>query len=313
MSICKAVGRKDCAEIRYACLRNNMDFLRYAFQTHADNMNMTTDDSSDVTDSHNACLAKIRAWMKVNIDWKKHCSAELIDDVEVSTATSIDESGRHVRKGDNPLILFNNPALAIEFDQIKILKHLVEKVGIDINRTQWSGYYLTPNRNLHLLLLASSVASQYDGTFACFDYLASRRELDPFAIVITTPRLAEIPLWITAYEIDEFDVKCFEAIIRHGEFDTNTTTNLNGHSLLPLHIALVLSIHDVRGGFPVREKIRKVKLLLKHGADPELEHGGMRSPLEMARHGLGEFERGSDEREVYREFITIMEEHVANT
>lgn len=123
---------------------------------------------------------------------------------------------------------------------------------------------------------------------------------------------SNIPLWLATYEIDDFGIKCFEAIIRHEKFDTNGTTDLHGHRLLPLHVALVLTIPDVRKGLPVQDKLKKVKLLLKHGADPELEVGVMRSPLEWARSGLEEFDVGSDERELYREFITTMEDHIAN-
>ena len=68
----------------------------------------------------------------------------------------------------------------------------------------------------------------------------------------------------------------------------------------------------MRRGLPVQDKIKKVKVLLKHGADPEKEVGGVRSPLELARSGLEEFEEGLDERELYRELITIMEDHVTN-
>ena len=305
MNICLAVGPKGCADIRYICLRNNMDFLRQALQSHAENL---TTDSRNVTDSHNVCVTKVRAWLEINSDWKKHCSAELCNNDELAAASFVDESGRHVRKGNNPLILFNNPAVAIEFGLFSVLSHLVESIGIDINRIQWSGYFAA--RKLHLLLLASVVASQYK-SYTCFDYLATRREFDPFAIVLASTS-TDIPLWLATFEIDDFGIKCFEAIIRHGKFDTNGTTDLHGHRLLPLHVALVLSIPDVRKGLPVQDKLRKVNLLLKHGADPELEVGGMRSPLEWARSGLEEFDEGSDEREIYREFITMMEDHVAN-
>ena len=299
MNICKAVGPRGCADIRFTCLRNNLDFLRQALQSHAGKL---TTESRNATDSHNACVTKLRAWLKINSDWTKHCSAELCNNDELATASFVEESGRHVRKGNNPLILFNNPAVAIEFGFSSVLSHLVESVGIDINRSQWNGYFGK----------ASVVANQYKDTpCTCFDYLASRRELDPFADVLDSTS-SDVPLWLSAFEIDDFGIKCFEAIIRHGNFDTNGTIDIRGHRLLPLQVAVVLSIPDVRRGLPVQDKIKKVKVLLKHGADPGKEVGGVRSPLELARSGLEEFEEGSDERELYRELITIMEDHVTN-
>lgn len=65
MNICLAVGPKDSAIIRYTCLRNNMKYLEYQIEPYAEE----TVHAEQVT----TCVL---AWMAVNTDWRKLCTAD---------------------------------------------------------------------------------------------------------------------------------------------------------------------------------------------------------------------------------------------
>ena len=263
MNICKTVGPRGCADIRYTCLRNNMDFLRQALQSHTENMRVVTEDADDIYD---LILLKVSAWMNINTDWTKHCSSELIDDVEVSTATFIDAGGARtmpIRRA-NPLILFNNPAVAIEFGQIKILKYLVETMGVDINGSRWNGYFGDNAQKYHLLVLAALVSSTYEDS-SCFNYLVAREELDPCTPCYPGANgpANQLPLWSGLYQIREISCALFEATIRHQNFDPYREIVVSEHHLNSLHMTMMITTSNAdQDDSSLKLQLEKFKCLL---------------------------------------------------
>ena len=199
MNICKAVGPKESAVIRYTSLRNNMGFLRYTLKHLTDNVDL---DSAWVKTTRN-----VAAWMKVNTDWRKHCTLERTEDEELATCTVQGENNENddgqrvvpVVLSTNPLIPFNNPAVAMEIGATIILKHLVEEVGIDVNAPAWCGYNTASmgryTSKTHLLAVALTYAYSVGG-ISSLDYLLSREETNVHALVLPDTHKG---VWEVAY------------------------------------------------------------------------------------------------------------------
>ena len=258
MNICLAVGPTDAAVVRYTCLRKNMDFLRYTVRQFA----------SKVTFQYDYFWHKsrvnINTWMAVNTDWRKLCTRERTEDDELSTARYDNEEGEIVYRTD-PLIIFNNPAVAIEFGLVDVLKHLVEEVGIGVNVARWNGFARADKT--HLLLLALLVVRIEERT-ACIDYLLSRRDLDTHSRCVEG---VEGSIWHAALNGDMFPPWVFRAIITHESFDPNEFFDLSGMQVLPLMYAIRIVLTEGGKGLAdaTEAKLCKFGILLDEGADPE--------------------------------------------
>ena len=109
------------------------------------------------------------------------------------------------------LAIFNNPLVAIEFDLVDPLKHLVEEVGIDINGYEWNSY--SEIEKWHPLAIA-----MMQKNLSCFQYLLTRENLDVNGKV-STEEGALIMQY--AFHKDEVSLATYEAMASHSSFDAN--------------------------------------------------------------------------------------------
>jgi len=121
MDICIAVGPKDATVIRHYNLHDNYRFLQRNVILYVSEMN-----DSD------PCSENIKTWMEANTDWKKLCTPDNID--KFSRVTMQDEDTGVFTSNVDPKALFNNPAVAIELGLDKVLKHLIQQDGFDVNQ-----------------------------------------------------------------------------------------------------------------------------------------------------------------------------------
>ena len=299
MNICLAVGRKDATFVRHTCLRNNLGYLEHCLKIHS-GRDLSIYLPSDME-------SKISCWMEVNTDWRKLCTKERTEDNELSTPRYKHEEGGIVYRTD-PLIIFNNPSVAIEFCTVDILKHLVEEVGIDINSYAWNGYGLPKKSHL---LNASGAMIEVLKNPACFNYLISLRDIN---VSLTTTEGGRKALWVRAYD-SRRSCKTFRAVVEHSSFDANRPFELTGHAMwLPLIYAYTRAIRNANPG-DRQNKLEKFKILLDAGADPELSTNARPSPLDIAKSFLRSAIASRDESfnvEEGTKLVQLMEEKVAS-
>ena len=301
MNICLAVGPTDAAVVRYTCLRNNMNFLQYTLE----NLFAKTGNRTK------KCIA---AWMAINTDWRKLCTKERTEDDELSTAKYRNEEGEPIYRTD-PLIIFNNPAVASEFYLIDVLKHLVEAVGIDVNSYKWNGFVTA--KKTHLLVTTMKVAEAAENR-SCFNYLTSLRDTNVTLRANVSPKTTDTsrkPVWCFAYE-SRCSCKTFRAVVEHPSFDADRPFELDliGRLVAPLIFTFVQTMSD-QSPEKRQKKLEKFKILLDVGADPGLSIDTNPSPLDSAK----SFLRGAivhrDESfnvEAGRKLIQLMEEKVTS-
>ena len=302
MNICLAVGRKDATFVRHTCLRNNLGYLEHCLKIHS-GRDLSNYLPSDME-------SKISCWMEVNTDWRKLCTKERTEDNELSTPRYKNEEGGIVYRTD-PLIIFNNPAVAIEFGIIDVLKHLVEEVGIDINACKWSGLIAVDRK--YLLLFTSMAIAEVTKRPSCFNYLISLRDIN---VSLTTTESSHKPVWCFAYT-SRCSSKIFRAVVEHSSFDANRPFESTRHAMRsPLSYAFMRATRNSNPGD--RQKTRgKFKVLLDVGADPELGTDITRSPLDFAKNVIrGAIDRRDERFNVLIEegtkLVQLMEEKVAS-
>ena len=303
MNICLAVGPKDAAIVRYTCLRNNLGYLKHCLKEF-------TGGNSRIE----FMKSNIFCWMAVNTDWRKLCTKERTEDDELSTAKYRNEEGEPIYRTD-PLIIFNNPAVASEFYLIDVLKHLVEAVGIDVNSYKWNGFVTA--KKTHLLVTTMKVAEAAENR-SCFNYLTSLRDTNVTLRANVSPKTTDTsrkPVWCFAYE-SRCSCKTFRAVVEHPSFDADRPFELDliGRLVAPLIFTFVQTMSD-QSPEKRQKKLEKFKILLDVGADPGLSIDTNPSPLDSAK----SFLRGAivhrDESfnvEAGRKLIQLMEEKVTS-
>jgi len=271
MNVCLAVGPKDSAIIRYTCLRNNMKYLKVRLKQYID---------KEVGIDHVATYAL--AWMAVNTDWRKLCTADNRRKFAIVSFKRDDEDEEYTYIF-NTLALFNNPMLAIEFDLVDVLKHLVEEVGIDINAYEWNSYTYEGPKRIHLL--ASAFYREN-----CFQYLIKRGDLDVFSYFFHPGHGdgSREDLFQVALRFEDIKHSVFQAIVCHGNFDPNTPRRQEddgpfpGLLLRPLQFALAC-IDEGHFDEDIDEMEEKFKILLTEtGADPSLDTADCPSAIDFA-------------------------------
>ena len=168
LNLCVVAGPKDCAVIRHAYLRNNLRYLEASlykcFKFGAD-----TEDADQRWSwlDHGLCGDRYLAWMEVNTDWRRLVTTERID--RLVSVHKEDNEGNCFAIVD-PLLPFNNPAVAIEIGLMDPLRHLVEEMGIDVNSYHWISF-----RFDRVKLLLQCVECD---NFGAFQYLLGRETID---------------------------------------------------------------------------------------------------------------------------------------
>ena len=298
MNICVAVGPTDANIVTYVCLRNNVDYIRRQLARRTRNIQANTVPIVE--------FFAILDWMDVNPDWSKYCSKERVENPRYCnpTAETCDRSSHH-------LILFNNPAVAIEFGMVEILSYLVESVGIDINALKWTGWAGVVHGTeaavpVHLL----GTACTYQA-FECVRYILSREDFDA-----SSPLQQEdfVGCWVPMFNFGT--LSAFRSLIEHHSFDVNGTAAPPGISnplgyRMPFLWAAASLVIDERildlvtsiDAATEEEKLAKFKCMLDAGADPRL------GTLEVARTLLTQSQGG--QRRILQILVGMMEDVIS--
>ena len=292
MNICKAVGRKESAVVRYTCLRNNLGYLEHCLR------NLVV----------GRMKSKIACWMEVNTDWRRLCTKDRTEDDELSTGRYENEEGMLIRRTD-PLIIFNNPAVAIDFGIIDVLRHLVEEVGIDINACKWVGYRSRFGEPCHILSLAYSVLTSSRDVFKsiCFEYVVSRADLDVCASILRGEDNSNQVWHGLLYHGS--NLASFEAVVQHRSFDPNRGCDMGGVTTLPLHKAISCILDTSQESRSASVGVRKVDILLKAGADPKRATNDFPSPLDYAKFRIRRVGEQSEQGKLSKILIRLMEKY----
>ena len=239
-------------------------------------------------------------------------SAGRAEDDELSTPVYEDDEGGLICRTD-PLIIFNNPAVAIDFGAVDVLSHLVEEVGIDINACRWSEYRLREKRHLqprHLLYIAYMlISSQCCVSKSIFEYVLSRKDLNVCAPVVRGEE--DNMVWHSAL-FHPSDLESFEAVIQHRSFDPNRGFERDGRVILPLQEATVCFLTDAKqDSCAATIGMKKAKILLEVGADPERATDDLPSPLDMAKFCILREGEHSLNGQLCKALISMMEKYGA--
>ena len=288
MNICVAVGPANAKIVRYVCLRNSMRYLQRNTRKR-----LSRRDKEKLKED-------LSSWMEVNTDWRQLCSLERVNR-DVFCSANFTEDGEAMAM-TNPLILFNNPAVAIEFGRLDILKHLVEEIGIDINAQRWAGYSFF--KKFHLLALAMLFNR------SCFDYLLSLESTN-----VRAPCMVGVnqPTWELVFIAEENSASMFYELVQHPSFGPNRSyVDDDGIVKLPLHHACLTCIANYRREVKCH-LVAKVKCLLEVGADPLLSTFSLPSSLKYVTNMRDALSLGEnlEKVQICNRLIAMMEAKVA--
>ena len=288
MNICLAVGPTDAHIVRRVYLRGNFKYLLRIFRK-----NVPLGRLSKAKEA-------LSAWMEVNTDWRGvKCTAELVNSGWLCRAKF--EEDDEIMCNPDPLFLFNNPAVAIEFGMLEVLKHQVEVIGIDINALRWNGYMSIDK--WHLLIVASCCDR------ACLHYLLSREGLD-----VRVPIAANetVQLWQFALIKKDISAETFESVVRHPSFGPNRSfVYRDGDDILPLHLACMSCIQPSNKTEAQSQRVAKVKILLDAGADPLLATSSLGSSLWFVTRAQAFHREEAEKVKLCQKLIDMMEEKIA--
>ena len=183
----------------------------------------------------------------------------------------------------DPLTIFNNPAVAIGFGRLDVLRHLVEEVGIDVNACRWSEYRGDREKRHLLYISYMRISSKRCVSKSIFEYVLSRKDVDVCAPVVRGGE--EDKVWHNSfYYPDPSLLESFEAIVQHQSFDPNRIYFRDRRAILPLQEAIVCILTDMEEDSSAATiSMKKAKILLEVGADPERATDDFRSPLNIAK------------------------------
>ena len=206
--------------------------------------------------------------MEVNTDWRKYCTLERTEDDDLRIPRDRNEKGDEVLRTD-PLLLFNNPKVAIEFDLVDVLEHLAEVINIDINGYKWVGFNGTIS-GCHLLVAA--MFESRDVCSECLKYMLSNEHADVNVGMWDPDSGAVYPIWYSAISEIGLCNEVSEAVVRHPTFDPNRPNfDAFSNAPLPLHQAFLDSFYVDPDSNLFSRVVERMKLLLESGADPELQ------------------------------------------
>ena len=306
LNLCVVVGPKDCALIRHAYLRNNLHYLEASLRKFC---NDEEEDDWDYNSEVELCRGRYLAWMEVNTDWRRLVTTEQMD--SLVTVFEEDKEGISV-ENINPLLPFNNPAVAIELGLMDPLKHLVEKMGIDINAYRWTTFIDTPGSTSrdHLLMICVDV-----GNFCAFKYLLGRETID---------------VWAQSQkdEGEEFTVfeQCFmyahrtaffREILRHPDCSLDAAfAGLIDDDMDPIHAHVAIRMIEMLCleddlEFHSSTLNDNFRLLLESGVDKDARDQFGRDAIQNTKYRLAEASAGSVLQKALKDALQILEEWMA--
>lgn len=294
MNICLAVGPTDAAVVRYTCLRKNYRYLQHALERNI----------RSGTAIHNAKTgADIRAWMSINTDWKDDpvVGRATRESSEGVTSTVVVRENGVLRAKCLASAIFHNPAVAIQFGLVDVLRHLVETVGIDINAYKWNNYARA--KLFHLLVHAVMHEES-----ACLEYLLSTEKID-----MNSPVVHERTHTLKMFFLENDDIQkdFFQAIVRCPTFGVNVLMDVMGSAYSPL---IYMCVFRATNEAPMSPKhMELIQVILDEGVDPTLQIGDTSSPLAFASFAASRVEATREDKAVWKEIVRMMERKVGSS
>ena len=277
------------------------------------------------------CRDNIKAWMKVNVDWRTHCTEKDMSSEKFCLEEFLaKEYGRCDTRGFSTVKLesgakaiFNNPALVVEIGLMEALQHHVEKFDVKIYKCGWRGIVRHPNYALTRLALARS--SQ--GDTAVLEYMLSDdssfsqcAELDAHLDRRSKGMLYLGELLQEAFLWNFCGVKCFNVFLSSPKIDLGApefSAEFEGRSALVPFLFFAVSrfacdCRDAQGsnGSIITLFKEKVLSLLEAGANPhQLSPFGC-TPLDLAKSTLASLSGRMSFWKVWKEIVQKMEQDI---
>ena len=315
LNLCVVAGPEDCAVIRHAYLHNNFRYLTESLDSYtglekgtAPMMWATMRVGSDL--DWETCRDRYRAWMTVNIDWRKHVTDERVERLKMACIRS--RSGQREVKSYvmcHPFVPLCNPAVAIELRLQEVLVYFVEEKGIDLNSYRWNNYQcFSPGYPPYHLLVACMICENIEA----FRYLLGRKDIDINSYSTETHDDCWMSHW-TFMEV-ALDMRCCTDFVRellaHPNFDmvaSFTNSAYTSSTTSPLHYAIdILDKDGFLDRVPLPTWKAKFRLLLSAGADPHMEDDGL-DAIQYAKEWL----REKPESQALKDAVEILEDWVA--
>lgn len=287
MNLCLAVGPSTSRTIKHYYLKNNKRYLQRTLEVFVSNGKKLLAREHRETTPKAALVASIKnrycrkagenhmAWMSINSDWGSKVNPELMD--ELKHATTAKDHATH------PYLAFHNPAVAIQFGLMDVLKFHVEEKGIDINAKTWNAFGFEFDRNKEKFYAKSLPLIFY--AMGCggspmqvemYKYLLGRDDVSLLIEETKNGVQRYDSIFCRALAIR----KCLHPLVRHPRFDVNgPMAALGNHLMTPLMFATVLfcgKLRSIRSAEDMSidaewETVREaLKILLDAGADPTL-------------------------------------------
>lgn len=264
MNALLAVGPADAATCRVAYLKDECVGSHYLLRTCRAISEFGGADDPVINKKKRKLFQNIRAWMRVNPDWKDSCTSENVE--EYAVVSKIDEDGDKAAR-PHPLALFNNPAVAIECGLFEVLKFLVEEVGIDVNSMKWSSF--CSFRPVNLLTVA-----MMEDQRGCFNYLLRLPQINPNALAMgNNDGETEVETDLTtlrfAVENDPVRPIYLKALLHHPDVDVNETHAFGGgeDDIDILKYSTMVLVEGAGRYSCSRIIFAKIRIILEAGAD----------------------------------------------
>ena len=305
LNICIVAGPRDCAAIRHAYLRKNINYLQHALVEYVEKE----------CNDWKLCRDRYLAWMEINADWR-----ELVTKGRMESLSKVfrESDGREKMVPDiSPFVPFNNPAVAIELGLLEPLKHLVNKMKIDVNAYKWTTYrhgIVHPGYEDSAICLLATTIDYME--FDMFLYLLSKEGIDVCSLISS----------IDLNDDDEYEATvlehCFVRSHCHAFFRklaSHPTCNLErgfsttvGNVKTYVHSAicfLVVLAEEDALHFPTW--VANLRLLLSLGADPMAQDSSGQNAIQFASSLLERVAVGS-QKKTLKDAMAILEGWVAN-
>ena len=308
--LCVAVGPKFASRIRHDYLLKSEKYLVKSLETLHRSLPTGNTQILRVMCDHrpklDKCRDNIRAWMKVNTEWRSRCT-------ESNLAKYKGFKSKRAEIEAN--LVFNHPALIVELGLVEILRHLVEGFNINLTKKIWEG--VVDDGDLLWRGCQWDIAYQRSDV-TLLNYLMSAPSFDWKEDTGLPDCLyrAIINDWIVAEHNDSVTIDCFTAFIAHPKVNVNAPEafiyqSTAGGTVSPLACA-VSSASQCGSADHLSQCAERVLALLEAGADPHVACPNFPSspttPLDMARTQLRRVGTTHWWPEIWRKVVHKMEE-----
>jgi len=279
MSICLAVGPIISRLIKHDYLQNNTQYLERTLKVFLNNCRFFNrkDEKSELARCCRKAGENHMAWMTINCDWKANVKDNLMEELKLATM-----QGSILRFTFHPYVAFNNPAVAIQFGLMDVLKYLVEEKVININALRWSPFTSTPTSDETpvSLLRYSMGLGHCSKQIEIYKYLLGRDDVN-FVGGHANPKLSIFP-----QAVESGDDDLLRLLIDHPRFGVNSCVASwwGGYQFVTPLVRVISYSHGSGLWSDYDWFLRVLRMLVEAGADPTLvcPNYGL-SPLEHAR------------------------------